>query len=367
MSISAKITLCAMAMSLCLIGCTYQRRVVLPPTGLPEEIYLTPQENKYFKSVAVFKFREPLYPPGMGRAAAELLYSELLRNKAFVSITLESDVSDIRLEGLMKIARQKDYDLIIMGDLLYYIEGSLHQPSRVDERIRVIDTRTNKTLWYAKAMDVAPPAPHTDYVIIGGQGAPAPTARVLLKRNAEKFYKMLINLPPQEFSAVAKSKKVAPGPVGLGSKMAPVAFRAQPPPEQSVAKRANVQEENGWEEFFNEQIYFEFDRWRLLPEAKEVLTRKAEWLKAHPDVSVVVEGHCDERGTSKYNLSLGHRRAESTRTYLVELGIAPKRLKPMSYGRERPVDRGHGEGAWTKNRRAEFLMEYKVGVKASAR
>lgn len=111
------------------------------------------------------------------------------------------------------------------------------------------------------------------------------------------------------------------------------------------------------ERFLNENIRFEFDKSRLLPEAKEILRRKAKWLKAHPDVRVTIEGHCDERGTSEYNIALGDRRARSARTYLVDLGIAPERLTTISYGEEKPLDPGHNEVAWAKNRRGQFVMK----------
>ena len=111
------------------------------------------------------------------------------------------------------------------------------------------------------------------------------------------------------------------------------------------------------ESFMNELIHFEFDKSRLLPEAKAILRVKAEWLKANPEALAIIEGHCDERGTNEYNLALGDRRAQSAKTYLVDLGIAPERLTCISYGEERPLDPGHNEAAWAKNRRDQFVLE----------
>ena len=111
------------------------------------------------------------------------------------------------------------------------------------------------------------------------------------------------------------------------------------------------------ESFMNELIHFEFDKSRLLPEAKAILRVKAEWLKANPEARAIIEGHCDERGTNEYNLALGDRRAQSAKTYLVDLGIAPERLTCISYGEERPLDPGHNEAAWAKNRRDQFVLE----------
>jgi peptidoglycan-associated lipoprotein len=104
-------------------------------------------------------------------------------------------------------------------------------------------------------------------------------------------------------------------------------------------------------------IHFEFDKSRLLPEGKAVLRLKAQWLTAHPNVLVVIEGHCDERGTNEYNMALGDRRAQSAKTYLVDLGIAADRLTCISYGEERPLDPGHNEAAWAKNRRDQLVIE----------
>jgi len=123
--------------------------------------------------------------------------------------------------------------------------------------------------------------------------------------------------------------------------------------EQAIERKELAERER----FLNEDIHFEFDKSRLLPEAKEILKRKAEWLTAHPDVSVIVEGHCDERGTNEYNIALGDRRARSAEMFLVDMGIAPGRLITISYGEESPLDPGHNEEAWAKNRRAHFVID----------
>lgn len=111
------------------------------------------------------------------------------------------------------------------------------------------------------------------------------------------------------------------------------------------------------ERLMSEDIYFDFDKSALTPMAREVLDRKARWLQDNPEVSVVIEGHCDERGTAEYNLALGERRAESAKTYMVDLGVVSSRLTTITYGEERPVDSGHNEEAWAKNRRAHFVIE----------
>ncbi|HOJ14330.1 MAG TPA: peptidoglycan-associated lipoprotein Pal [Deltaproteobacteria bacterium] len=103
-------------------------------------------------------------------------------------------------------------------------------------------------------------------------------------------------------------------------------------------------------------IFFEFDSFDLSPTAKKTLADKAAYLKAHQGIKVQIEGHCDERGTVEYNLALGERRAKAAYEYLVFLGVDPKRLSIVSYGEERPVDPGHNEEAWAKNRRAHFAV-----------
>jgi len=111
------------------------------------------------------------------------------------------------------------------------------------------------------------------------------------------------------------------------------------------------------ERFLNKDIHFEFDKSRLLAKAKRILRRKAKWLTAHPGVSVIIEGHCDERGTNEYNMALGDRRARSTKTFLIDLGIARNRLTTISYGEERPLDYRRNEESWAKNRRAHFVID----------
>ena len=109
--------------------------------------------------------------------------------------------------------------------------------------------------------------------------------------------------------------------------------------------------------FMSEDIYFDFDSSVVKPSAQEVLQRKADWLRDNPDASVIIEGHCDERGTNAYNLALGDRRAEAAKAFLMNLGIDGVRLSTISYGEERPVDARSMEEAWAKNRRAHFVLE----------
>lgn len=105
-----------------------------------------------------------------------------------------------------------------------------------------------------------------------------------------------------------------------------------------------------------ERVNFEFDRSRITDEAATVLQRKADVLRAHPDLRLAIEGHCDERGSLEYNMALGQRRAQSAMQYLVSLGISADMFSTVSFGEERPIAQGANEGAWAQNRRAEFVI-----------
>lgn len=106
-------------------------------------------------------------------------------------------------------------------------------------------------------------------------------------------------------------------------------------------------------------IHFDFDRYDIRPADAAILKENAEILKKYPKVKIQIEGHCDERGTNEYNLALGERRANSTKNYLISLGISPERISTISYGEEKPLDPGHNEEAWTKNRRAHTVITAK--------
>ncbi len=105
-----------------------------------------------------------------------------------------------------------------------------------------------------------------------------------------------------------------------------------------------------------ETVYFAYDSYSLNSTARGVLKASAQWLKDNSSATAQIEGHCDERGTTEYNLALGERRANAAKDYLVRLGVDAGRLSIISYGEERPQDSGHDESAWSKNRRAAFVL-----------
>jgi peptidoglycan-associated lipoprotein len=103
-------------------------------------------------------------------------------------------------------------------------------------------------------------------------------------------------------------------------------------------------------------IHFNFDKYDIRPGDAEILKGNAALLMKHPTVKIQIEGHCDERGTIEYNLALGERRANSAKVYLVSLGMPADRISTISYGKEKPLDPGHNEEAWAKNRRDHFII-----------
>ena len=105
-----------------------------------------------------------------------------------------------------------------------------------------------------------------------------------------------------------------------------------------------------------DRVFFDYDKSDIKAEGRQVLQRQADWLKKYSNVTVTVEGHCDERGTREYNLALGERRATAVRNALVALGISPNRIKTISYGKERPAVLGSNEAAWAQNRRGVTVI-----------
>jgi peptidoglycan-associated lipoprotein len=118
---------------------------------------------------------------------------------------------------------------------------------------------------------------------------------------------------------------------------------------------ANVQE------LFDQNIkdaFFDLDKSDLRADAREALTKDAEFLRSYPQVRLSLEGHCDERGSTEYNLGLGQRRAEAAKNYLISLGITGDRVETISWGKERPFCMEHDENCWQQNRRAHFVMAH---------
>jgi peptidoglycan-associated lipoprotein len=123
-----------------------------------------------------------------------------------------------------------------------------------------------------------------------------------------------------------------------------------------VAKKTSGIEGEVFESQLLKDTHFDFDKYDVRPMDTEILMENAALLKKRPSMKVQIEGYCDERGTEEYNLALGERRANSTKKYLVSLGISPDRISTISYGEEKPLDPRHNEEAWARNRRAHTII-----------
>ncbi len=183
----------------------------------------------------------------------------------------------------------------------------------------------------------------------------SPNARLIVMALAV----LLVALP-----ACKKDAPPAPAP-----QPPPPAPEPAPPPPPPPAEAPEVGE---WEEaeatpqdFLSAEeinrrqllrtIYFDYDRAEIRADQRATLQANAAWLRDHEDVRILVEGHCDERGTREYNLALGDRRAQAARDYLISLGVTATRVETISYGEEQPAVRGDNEAAWSQNRRGLFV------------
>jgi len=143
----------------------------------------------------------------------------------------------------------------------------------------------------------------------------------------------------------------ASGPGGSASATASVSVNAPAPPPV-------VEKGPSDNELFVKEVrdaYFDTDKADLRPDAREALSHTAEFLKAHPSIKATIEGHCDERGSTEYNLGLGQRRADAVKQYLTSLGVSAGNLTTVSFGKEKPVCAEHGEPCWQQNRRGHFV------------
>lgn len=162
---------------------------------------------------------------------------------------------------------------------------------------------------------------------------------------------------PQGSSSVQPDRSttytlMATGPGGKAEASARVTVNPPPPPPPPPARPT-------LEEAFASRIrdaYFDFDKADIRPDARVALTQSAELLREYPEARVLIEGHCDERGSTEYNLGLGDRRANAAREFLISLGIAASRIQTVSYGKERPFCFESNEECWQTNRRSHFVL-----------
>jgi peptidoglycan-associated lipoprotein len=166
------------------------------------------------------------------------------------------------------------------------------------------------------------------------------------------------NVAPQGSTSVNPPDSVtytitATGPGGMADASVHVTVTAPPPPPPAAAPQPSI------EDMFTKEVqdaFFDFDKADIRTDARDALSKTAEFLRSYPQVKVIVEGHCDERGSTEYNLALGDRRAQSAKDFLVSLGVAADRMQTVSYGKEKPFCTEHNEECWQQNRRAHFTM-----------
>lgn len=147
----------------------------------------------------------------------------------------------------------------------------------------------------------------------------------------------------------------ATGPVGSTSASVRVTVSASAPAQAPPAQQQSL------EEMFRANVfdaYFDFNEADIRPDARDNLSKTAEFLRTHPEIHVNIEGHCDERGSTEYNLGLGDRRASAAKNFLVSLGVVADRMGTVSYGKERPFCTEHSEECWQQNRRAHIIMAH---------
>jgi peptidoglycan-associated lipoprotein len=152
----------------------------------------------------------------------------------------------------------------------------------------------------------------------------------------------------------------APGPVSAPAPVteapaAPVAAAPAEQPAPAAAAPGVAVTEEKLSRF--DDVRFDFDKSEVKEDGRKACQVVADYMKRNPKAKLQIEGHCDERGTAEYNLALGDRRAAAVMTYLVSLGVSKAGLSTVSFGKERPLDPGHDEGAWAKNRRAHFVLK----------
>ncbi|HVR40806.1 MAG TPA: peptidoglycan-associated lipoprotein Pal [Thermoanaerobaculia bacterium] len=160
--------------------------------------------------------------------------------------------------------------------------------------------------------------------------------------------------PPQETVDTTPPPPVAPPPTPVET---PKDFVTDTAPQESELPR-DIDKLNDYVQTQGliRDAFFSYDESALTSEAQAALTTSATWLKANPNYNLLVQGHCDERGTEQYNLALGDRRANIAKEYLATLGVDASRIRTVSYGEERPFDEGHDESAFAQNRRAHLVL-----------
>jgi len=177
----------------------------------------------------------------------------------------------------------------------------------------------------------------TDLDIQPGVGKVAPEGSTPVTPNQSTTYTITASGPGGSATATAHVDVAAP--------QAPPPEQPAPTPDVSQLFDQNVRD-----------AFFDLDKSEIRPDGRDALTKDAEFLRSYPDVRISIEGHCDERGSTEYNLGLGQRRADAAKNFLISLGITANRIDTVSWGKERPFCTEHNETCWQQNRRAHIVM-----------
>jgi peptidoglycan-associated lipoprotein len=168
------------------------------------------------------------------------------------------------------------------------------------------------------------------------------------------------NVAPQGSTTVTPADSItytitATGPGGMADASTRVTVTLPPPPPPPAAAPQPT-----LDELFTRNVkdaYFDYDKASIRPDARDALSQTAQFLRSYPDVKVSIEGHCDERGSTEYNLALGDRRAQAVKDFMASLGITADRMDTISYGKERQACSDHAESCWQQNRRGHFVRK----------
>jgi len=403
MGMYMKIVLSVLIMTLTLLVCSHPRHATSAGesmfTEFPEQINMCPKINIYKQSrVGVFRFSEPSYASGTGRAAAEAVVYDLIRRGVFSCVINEVKQGNIGTVNSMDLARSNGYDLIITGEVLNYFDGSELLPSSVNERIHVVHVPTHRILWTATAKSTAAPSFSTDFLLFQTKGEPAKPAKELLQRNAAKFSNMLISRPSQTGSADGSTdiflsshrsaikglqkqndelhtqndllehqlwKEIAEGE-GLRGKLDDLSIQAD-----QLEKQLREEIERGEITLkrykaktiinIDDSICFDSGSAVLKKGAKKYLAKISKTLKKFPDNNIRVEGHTDgvpirSRKFSS-NWELSSARALAVLRYLLDKSdISPGKLSATGYGKHHPIASNDSPENKRMNRRVDIVI-----------
>ncbi|MFH0727241.1 MAG: hypothetical protein V2B19_12995, partial [Pseudomonadota bacterium] len=190
-------TIVTLAVLAVLFGCAGSHGGYLLAPPLPEQIYQQPFRNYYSQGeIGVFIFASPLYAPDVGKAAATTIFQQLLEQKVFRRITPLYQYGIISLEQQLAIARDRGMDMMLSGNVLYYMDGSLSRTSRVDIEVKVLNVATGALVWNAVAGEAVPPTAESDYYLFQTSGKPAPAATALMMKNTGKIVRLFQSESP---------------------------------------------------------------------------------------------------------------------------------------------------------------------------